>query len=172
MKRFTVCASALLVVAAGGVCASEARAQADLNGTWELATTSAETAQRRDAIEAAVQDAPSFVRSRAREKLTARTTPISQLQISVKGDRVELSGSGRTMALTVGGSAVAVEGERGRAQATRQNGHLVITLTGDNGVRTTTYRLFDGGQRLVLDVQMTGSRRSMSLRYRVTYKRG
>jgi hypothetical protein len=113
------------------------------------------------------------MRSRARERLDDRTTPPSKLRIVVKGDQVELTGRGQTLFLTVGGPAVPVEseGRRGRAQATRRNGNLVITLQGDNGERTTIYRLSEDGQRLALDVDFTAQRLSTPVRYRVTYKR-
>ena len=77
------------------------------------------------------------------------------------------------MSLEIGGPAVTVEadGRKGTVRATRQNGDLVITLKGDNGVRTTTYRLSEDGKRLFLDVQFEAQRLSMPVQYRVTYAR-
>lgn len=164
----------LVLVIAGGVASPAARAQYGLlNGRWKLASSSTETAERRAAIETATQDLPSFMQSRARERLEERTTPPKKVRIVVAGDRIELTGSGQTLYLQVGGPAVAVEseGRRGSARATRQNGNLVITMQGDNGVRTTTYRPSEDAQRLVLDVHFTAQRLSTPVRYRVTYKR-
>jgi hypothetical protein len=163
-----------VLVIAGGVASSAAGAQYGLlNGRWKLASSSTETAERRSAIERATQDLPSFMQSRARERLEERTSPPKKIRIAVAGDRIELTGRGQTLYLQVGGPAVAVEseGRRGSARATRQNGNLVITMQGDNGVRTTTYRPSDDAQRLVLDVHFTAQRLSTPVRYRVTYKR-
>ena len=163
-----------VLVIAGGVATPAARAQYGLhNGRWKLASSSTETAERRSAIERATQDLPSFMQSRARERLEERTSPPKKIRIAVAGDRIELTGRGQTLYLQVGGPAVAVEseGRRGSARATRQNGNLVITMEGDNGVRTTTYRPSDDAQRLVLEVQFTAQRLSTPVRYRVTYKR-
>ena len=163
-----------VLVIAGGVATPAARAQYGLlNGRWKLASSSTETAERRSAIERATQDLPSFMQSRARERLEERTSPPKKIRIAVAGDRIELTGRGQTLYLQVGGPAVAVEseGRRGSARATRQNGNLVITMQGDNGVRTTTYRPSDDAQRLVLEVQFTAQRLSTPVRYRVTYKR-
>ncbi|HET6415068.1 MAG TPA: hypothetical protein VFG22_02140 [Polyangiales bacterium] len=157
----------------GGVGASAARAQDGLSGSWKLASSNAEAAERRAAIEAATQELPYFTRSRGRERLEERTTPLAKVRISVVGDRVDLTGSGPTISLTVGGPSVPVEaeGRRGSARATRQEGNLVITLQGENGVRTTIYRLSEDGQRLVLDVDLAAKAISTPVRYRVTYER-
>ena len=48
---------------------------------------------------------------------------------------------------------------------------LVITPQGENGVRTTIYRLSEDGQRLVLDVDLAAKAISTPVRYRVTYER-
>lgn len=173
MTRTALSSFAFALVAAGAVSASPAHAQDGLAGSWKLASSSAEASQRRTAIQTATDDLPSFMRARARERLEERTTPPHELRIVVAGDQVEITRSGQTLLLTVGGAAVPVEseGHRGRAQATRRNGNLVITLQGDNGERTTTYRLSEDGQRLVLDVDFTAQRLSTPVRYRVTYKR-
>lgn len=162
-----------VLVIVGGVWASAARAQDGLSGDWKLAGSSAEAAERHAAIKAATQELPYFMRSRGRERLEERTTPLPKLRISVEGDRVDLTGSGPTISLTVGGPSVPVEaeGRRGSARATRQKGNLVITLQGDNGVRTTIYRLSEDGQRLVLDVDLAAKAISTPVRYRVSYER-
>jgi len=162
-----------VLVISGGVAGSAARAQDGLAGTWKLASSKAEASERRAAIETSTRDLPSFMQSRARERLDDRTTPPKKLRIVVDGDKVELTGGVQTLFLTVGGPPVRVEseGHRGSARATRRNGNLVITMEGDNGVRTTTYRPSEDGQRLVLDVDFTAQRLSTPVRYRVTYKR-
>jgi hypothetical protein len=173
MTRTALAFFLFALVVSGGVAAPTSRAQDGLAGNWKLASSNAEASQRRTAIQTATQDLPSFMRSRARERLEERTTPPRELRIVAAGDQVELTSSGQPFHLTVGGPAVPVEseGRRGRAQATRRDGNLVVTLQGDNGERTTTYRLFDDGQRLVLDVDFTAQRLSTPVRYRVTYNR-
>ena len=165
--------STLALIAAGALRPSAARAQESLAGSWQLAGSSAEAAQRQAAIEASTEELSSFIRSRVRKRLSARTTPPPRIRIAVTGDRVKLTGSGQTLSLTIGGPSVTIEheGSRGQAQATRRNGHLVIAIRGNNGVRTTTYRLSKDLQGLVLDVHLTGDRLSTPVRYRVTYKR-
>ena len=173
MTRFALSFLLIGLVINGAFGASAARAQDGLAGSWKIASSNAEASQRRTAIQTATEDLPSFMRSRARERLEERTTPPRELRIVVAGDQVGLAGRGQTLFLTVGGPAVPVEseGRRGRTQATRRNGNLVITMEGDNGVRTTTYRLSEDCQRLVLDVDFTAQRLSKPVRYRVTYKR-
>ena len=173
MKRFGLSFFLFGLVINGALSASEARAQDGLTGSWKLAATSTETAQRRAAVETSTQDLPAFMRSRARERLEERTTPPPKLRITVTGNQVELSGRGQTLRLTVGGPAVPVESEsrRGSARATRRNGNLVVKMEGDNGVRTTTYRLSKDGQSLVLDVDFNAERLSKPVRYHATYKR-
>ena len=171
MTRFSFFAFVLIM--AGALGAPAARAGDGVAGSWILDSSSDEASQRRGAIETSTQDLPSFMQSRARERLEERTTPPKRLRIAVDGDKVELTGRGKTLLLTVGGPAVPVEseGRRGTARATRHHGNLVITMEGDNGVRTTTYRLSKDRQRLVLDVDFTAQRLSTPVRYRVTYKR-
>ena len=173
MIRTTLSFFLFALVIAGGIGASVARAAEGLAGSWKLASSNAEASQRRAAIETSTQDLPSFMQSRARERLDERTTPAKDVRIVVAGDQVELTGRGQTLFLNVGGPAVPVEseGRRGNARATRRSGNLVITMEGDNGVRTTTYRLSEDGQRLVLDVHFTAQRLATPVRYRATYKR-
>lgn len=173
MTRTALSFLAFILVAASALGAPAARAQEGLTGDWKLAGSSAEAAERRAAIDAATQELPYFMRSRGRERLDERTTPLPKVRISVVGDRVDLTGSGPTISLTVGGPSVpvAAEGRRGSARATRQKGNLVITMQGENGVRTTIYRLSDDGQGLVLDVNLAAKAISTPVRYRVTYKR-
>ena len=173
MARHTLMILAFALVTASALNASAARAQEGLAGTWKLAVSSAETSQRRAAVETATQELPSFMQARGREKLEERTTPPPQIRIAITGDRVELTQSGRTLSVTVGGAAVPIEfeGRRGSAQASRRDGHLVITMQGDKGIRTTTYLLSEDGQRMVLDVQFAPKALSTPVRYRVTYKR-
>lgn len=173
MKRLLLLLFAFTIVSTGAFDVSPAAAQDGIAGTWKLATTSAEESQRKAAIEEAAQELPAFARSRAKKKLDGRTIPPSELHIVVSGDRVELNRAGQKLSLTVGGPAAQVEfeGRRGSAKATRKNGNLVVSLQGDNGERTTIYRLSEDGQRLVLDVEFDVQRLYTPVRYRVTYKR-
>ncbi len=150
-----------------------ATAQGGLAGTWQYAGGGDENARREAAIETATEELGRMIRGRARERLGQRTTPAPRLQIALDGDAVTLTGANGTLALTIGGPTVSVSGANGggQARATRRGGHLVVTLRGDNGVQTTTYRPSDDGTRLVLQVQMTGERLSTPLRYRLTYRR-
>jgi hypothetical protein len=148
-------------------------AQDSLSGTWRLATSEAETAERRASIEAATDELSFFIRSRARSRINERTAPPASLSIRVTGDRVELTGNGRTIVVTVGGPAVAVEGEdgRGEVRASRHRGHLRISMAGEGGSQTRTYLLSDDGQRLVVHVRMTPERLSTPIVFRATYRR-
>ncbi len=150
-----------------------AQAQAGLGGDWVYAGGSAEQAQRERALDQAAQGFPGPFRAQARRRLEQQFTPAPSLDIAVRGDRVELRGARGTLALTVGGPATTVAGPNGRgeAQATREGGHLVITLRGERGTRKTTYRLASGGERLVLAIEVRGQRRETPLRYEATYRR-
>jgi len=168
--------SAIALLALGLLVTSTTQAQTTqtLSGSWRHASSSAEAAQRQRAIEESTEAIPSFMRTRARERIAARTRPPSQIRLVVERDRVELSASGRTLSLTVGGPAIEVEGEeqRGRAQASRgRRGELIISMWGDGGRRTTTYWLSEDGQELVLDVHIAPDRLPSPIRYRLTYRR-
>ncbi|MEM1414139.1 MAG: hypothetical protein AAGH15_04530 [Myxococcota bacterium] len=153
--------------------ASPAAAQEGLAGTWQHAGGGQESAAREAAIEAATEELSRMIRSRARGRLAERTTPAPRLQITVAGDAVTITGPNGRLALTVGGPAVRVEGQNGSGQvrATRRGGNLVVTMRGDGGTQTTTYRLSEDGRRLVLQVEMRGERLSAPLRFRATYRR-
>lgn len=168
--------NAVALLAFGLLVTSTTQAQTTrtLSGRWRHASSSAEAAQRQRAIEASTEALPFFVRSRARERLAERTRPPPQIGLAVNRDRIELSASGRTLSLTVGGPSVEVQGEggRGRARATRgPRGELIVTMWGNSGRRTTTYWLSEDGRRLVLDVQIAPDRLPTPIRYRLTYRR-
>ena len=153
---------------------SPVTAQGTLAGSWRYAGGGEENARREAAIEASTEELSRMIRGRARSRLGERTTPAPRIQIAQSGDAVTLTGPNGSLALTVGGPAVTVSGEGGggQARATRRDGHLVVTIRGDGGVQTTTYRLSEDGRRLVLHVQMTGERLSVPLRFRLSYRRG
>lgn len=155
------------------VAVAPATAQGGLAGTWQYAGGGEENARREAAIETATEELSRMIRGRARARLGERTTPAPRIAITVNGPSVTFNGPRGSLALTVGGPAVRVSGDAGggQARATRQGGHLVVTVRGDNGVRTTTYRVSEDGRRLVLNVQMTGERLSTPVRYRLTYRR-
>lgn len=162
------------IIAALLLWAAPASAQTELSGTWRLASSDAETAQRTQSIEAATASMNVFRRGPARGRLTERTAPQPGFQITVEGDRVVLGGGGgRAVTLVVGGPAVTLQGENGSGtlRATRRQGRLVITMRGGNGVRTTVYRLSPNGQRVVLETQLVSDQLSAPIRYRVTYRR-
>jgi hypothetical protein len=176
--RWTLSApqTAVVLLALALLATSTAHAQTTrtLTGSWRYASSAAEVAQRQRAIEESTEAVPSFMRSRARERLAERTRPPSLLRLAVERDRIELSASGRTLSLMVGGPAVAVAGDggRGQAQASRgPRGELVIAMWGEGGRRTTTYWLSEDGQELVLDVHIAPERLPSPIRYRLTYRR-
>lgn len=155
------------------VAVAPATAQGGLAGTWQYAGGGEENARREAAIATSTEDLSRMVRGRARSRLGERTTPAPRIAITVSGPAVTLSGPSGSLALTIGGPAVQVSGDAGggQARATRQGGHLVVTIRGESGVQTTTYRVSEDGSRLVLQVQMSGERLSVPLRYRLTYRR-
>ncbi|MEM9074812.1 MAG: hypothetical protein AAGE52_40320 [Myxococcota bacterium] len=165
MKKLSAVLSVLGLV-------SVAEAQDPVNGTWELASPSAESTARETAIEGATEEMSRFMRGRARSHLRQRTEPAPRLRVRRDGDQLELRGR-RSLTLRIGGPAVEVEGEggQGEVQATRRNGDLVVTLRGGNGVWVTTYRPSEDGRFLHLDVVITGERLAEPIRYRVTYRR-
>ncbi|MEQ9072877.1 MAG: hypothetical protein RLP09_03410 [Sandaracinaceae bacterium] len=168
--------NAVALLAFGLLVASTTQAQTTrtLSGSWRHASSSAEAAQRQRAIEASTEALPFFVRSRARERLAERTQPPSEIRLALDRGRIEMSASGRTLSLEVGGPAIEVEGEggRGRVQASRgPRGELIISMRGAGGRRTTTYWLSEDGRELVLDVEIAAERLPAPIRYRLTYRR-
>ncbi|MEO0322249.1 MAG: hypothetical protein AAF447_04790 [Myxococcota bacterium] len=163
----------LAVLALSALIAPQAWAQPGLAGSWTYAGDAAEQRARERALDQAVAGFPGMFQGQARRRMEQQFAPASSLNITLRGDRLELRGGQGTLALTVGGPAVPVSGPNGsgQARATRSGGHLVVTLEGERGSRTTTYRLGAGGQTLVLATEVRGPRLEQPLRFESTYRR-
>jgi len=90
MSKSILALSTFACITSGALGGSTAHAQEDISGSWQLASSSAEEAQRGAAIEASTRDLGALYRSRARARLTERTTPAPRIQISATGDRLEI----------------------------------------------------------------------------------
>ena len=115
-----------------------------------------------------------LMRGRARETLRAKTTPLSTIRLTDKGDRVTFSGQNRRVTFTTDGSSTRVNSERGAAtiRAQRKKERLILTSQGkDGGVQTTVHSLSEDGTRLILDVSITAKMFKSPIRYKTTYHR-
>jgi hypothetical protein len=173
MRRVGLAFSGALMAMTVAVGVPQASAQDQVSGAWVHAGSEVEASDRRAAIEAATEELPSFIRERARTRIGTRTAPVARLSMVVDGDRVEFTAQGRSVVVIVGGPPVRLSGDNGREEvrASRHDGHLRLSMTGEGGSRTTIYRLSEDGQRLVLHVSMTADRLSRPIEYRATYRR-
>ena len=142
-----------------------------LAGRWELAGTSDEEKQRLQAIDSATEHFPRFKRGRARDMLAGRTAPPQSLTISLEGSTVTIGSAGRELELELGGPPIEASGDQGKAQvsARMEGEQLIVEADGGKGVRTSEYRA--DGDRLSVEVTMTGARLAEPLNYVSTYER-
>lgn len=112
-------------------------------------------------------------RGMVRSKLREVTTPAPELSLRDEGERVVLSAGEHRVTLPTDGTVVRVShGDRAsEMRARRRDGGLVVSMRGENGTRTTAYRLSEDGRRVVLDVRMESERLDAPLRYRASYVR-
>jgi hypothetical protein len=110
-------------------------------------------------------------RGRARGRLAERTTPPERLTIELDGSTVTLTSGGRELDLEIGGSPIEVSGDQGKAllSATMEGDELIVTADGGKGERTTRYRA--DGDRLSVEVTMTGAMLAAPLTYVAAYTR-
>jgi hypothetical protein len=168
-RAITVLTVAALVLMAPGTHAEEATSP--LAGSWDLAATAEEEQQRLRAIDEATQHLPRFQQGRARDMLAGRTSPPQSLTIALEGSMVTIGSGGRDLELELGGAPIEVSGDQGKAQlsATMEGDQLVVTADGGRGGRTSEYRT--DGDRLSVEVTMTGAKLSKPLNYVSTYER-
>jgi hypothetical protein len=168
-RAITVLALTALVLMAAGAHAEEA--SPGLAGRWDLAGDAAEEKQRLRAIDDATERLPRMQRGRARDMLAGRTSPPESLAISFEGSMVTIGSVGRELELELGGPPIEISGEQGKAQlsATMEGEQLIVTADGGKGGRTSTYSA--DGDRLLVEVTMTGARLAEPLNYVSTYER-
>jgi hypothetical protein len=153
---------------------SEAFAQTvTLTGTWRHAGDAAEQTRRHAEIDRVTESIGRLMRGGARERLRDMTSPAPEMTLSDEGERVTIVARDHRVTIATNGTPTRVTGaqDAGTMRAQRRDGRLVVTAEGDNGVRTTVYRLSEDGRRLVLDVRLESERLSEPLRYRVAYVR-
>jgi hypothetical protein len=146
-------------------------ASSALSGRWRLVATDEEETQRLEAIDRATAGMGGFMRGRARSRLAERTSPPGTLFIEIGGPDVTIVAGDRRLQLRLGNDPIEVSGDDGRAlmSAAIEDDQLVVLARGDSGERTTTYRV--DGDRLSVEVVMTGSRLGHPLTYVATYDR-
>jgi hypothetical protein len=174
--RFTLFGRAAVVLALGvlfsttnGVCAAEA--SSPLSGQWQAAETANEKIDRLKAIDEATARLGGFQQGMARRHLSERTSPPRSLIIEIEGSKVTIGSGDRRLELELGGSPIEALGSQGKAQvsANMQGPMLIVMAQSDKGERTTAYRA--SGDRLTVEVTMTGDRLAGPLKYVSTYVR-
>ena len=134
-------------------------------GEWMHVGGETEEQRVRDAIEACVSEMGFLVRPLARRRLLDGSR-ISHADRDRGRHVVGRNRRGRR------GAARRAAGTRGEAQVAhwRHDG-LVQWRTSEDGSSRVTYRLVDGGRRLVTDVQTTSQHLPRPVSYRLTYER-
>jgi hypothetical protein len=160
---------ALLMLAAGDAVAAETLPS--VTGSWKLATSTDQESQRLEAIDNATKDLRRMQRGRARDLLEKRTSPPQSLEIEIEGSMVTIGSGEREIELELGGTPIEVAGDQGKAQmsATMEGDRLIVVADGGKGGRTTTYSA--DGDRLSVEVTMTGAMLAAPLTYVATYAR-
>jgi hypothetical protein len=126
-------------------------------------------------IESLVDDMAFYKRPFARSKLENRTPPCIDLKISYDDGDVGLKCDNRRRA------KAKLDGKRRNFKPTggdpvkvsyaMKNGKLVQKFFSENGVRTNTYRLTNGGKTLKLAVEIQSSKLPRPLRYQRTFEK-
>jgi hypothetical protein len=142
-----------------------------LSGRWRAAETADEKTQREQAVDKATGNLRPMQRSRARSRLTERTSPPQTLTIEVEGSKVTIGSGDRELELELGGSSIEVPGNEGRARisATMEGEELIVVADSGNGERTTKYQA--DADRLTMQVTITGARLGGPLHFTTTYAR-
>jgi hypothetical protein len=164
--------TAIAIVAAlglltGGALASDA--PNPLEGQWDLAETADEKSRRMESIDEATKGMRSMQRNMARDMLKERTSPPENLLIDIEGALVTIGSGDKAMELELDGEPISVPGSDGKAKvsATMDGDKLIVTADTGKGGRTTSYRA--DGDRLTVDVSMTGGRIDGPVEYSTTY---
>jgi hypothetical protein len=151
--------------------ASATEISSPLTGQWQVAETADEKNERMQTINEATGHLASFQQVKARDRLSERTSPPQSLLIEIKGEKVSIaSGNGR-LDIELEGPPIEVSGRAGKAQisAKMQDSLLIVLARSSGGERTTVYRA--SGDRLIVEVTMTGARLAKSLKYVSSYVR-
>jgi hypothetical protein len=142
-----------------------------LVGHWLAAETADEKKGRLQVIDEATGHLGAFWRGKARSRLSERTSPPRSLIIEIMGVNVMIASGNGKLELELSGSPIAVSGSEGKAQvsAKMQGPLLIVMARSGKEERMTTYRA--SGDRLIMEVSMTGARLKGSLKYVSTYVR-
>ena len=151
--------------------ARAAEPSSPLAGSWRAAETADEKKARLQAIDGATGRMAGFRQSMARNRLSERTSPRPSLILEIEGSMVTVASGDRRLELELGGAPIEVSGRAGKARvsATMEGPRLIVVSRSGKGGRTTTYRA--DGDRLSVEVTMTGSQLAGSLQYVSTYAR-
>jgi hypothetical protein len=144
-----------------------------LSGVWLHAADAKEEKVRLEAIAAAVEEMPFFIKGTASERLKERTVPAPRIELTVDEQHFEIGGQKGKLTLRFGAKPVVVErnGRAGKVAVLTRKGRVVVEAAGENGRRETTYVLSPDQKQLTLKVRMTGERLAAPLVYQATYRR-
>jgi hypothetical protein len=168
-RTAAILALGVLFTTTDGVSAAEK--PSPLAGHWHSAETADEKMERLKIIDEATGHLGAFLQSKARSRLSERTSPALSLIIEIEGVKVTVASEDGRLEFELGGSPVEVSGSEGKAQvsANMQGALLIISARSIKGERTTAYHA--SGDRLKMEVTMTGTRLAKSLKYFSTYIR-
>ncbi|MEM1023065.1 MAG: hypothetical protein AAGJ19_05265 [Myxococcota bacterium] len=143
------------------------------SGTWEYAGGEEEAKTRRAAVDKATASMNRMMRGKARSRLGNQAVPEHTMKLSVEGKEVVLVRGEKSVSLVLGGEPVRVseKGRNGLLSIRREKDALILVSEGDQGQRTTTFRLSESGEELTLHVRMTGRRLSAPLVFEAPYRR-
>jgi hypothetical protein len=174
--RLTLLGRAAVILAIGVLFTTTDRAIAaerpsPLAGHWCVAETADEKNERLRMIDEATGHMGAFRRGMARSRLSERTSPPRSLIIEIEGLKVRVASENGRLEFELGGSPVEVSGSEGKVKvsAKMQGALLIIMAHSIKGERTTAYRA--SGDRLTMEVTMTGTNLAESLKYVSTYVR-
>jgi hypothetical protein len=168
-RTAVIIALGVLFTDTDGICAAEK--PSPLAGHWHAAETEEERMARLKIIDEATGDLGAFWQGKARSRLSERTSPPRSLIIEIESAKVTVSSENGRLELELDASPIEVSGNEGKAQVSaKMNGPLLIIMAiSGKGKRTTVYR--SRGDRLTMEVTMTGARLTKSLKFLSTYVR-
>ena len=145
----------------------------DLSGTYLLDKKHSDDPSH--AVDDATESMGRFRRNAARKKIGEALKPSDTLRISVSGDTIALSTSGRLHLATVpGAEAKSRTGKNGgsvQLSSAWEGDTLVVKTTSDRFQREARYSLEAGGAAIRVAITMSGGGSGEPIHYALVYRR-
>lgn len=165
----------LLVVASAQGSDEDRDGPPSFDGQYRLAINSeVAEAHIHEAIDEGVEGMRRVRRRIGHRRLRAKNPLVEQIAIATQPDRITIVLDDDRYTAPRDGRLVDVildDGEEVRVSHRMRDDQIIQRFVGDDGVRTNTFTLGNGGQRLLMAVKVTSDQLPNPVRYRVPYFR-